>query len=236
VNPGTPDYPAEARRVLADLQTLATQAREDAQDFLDADQEPAPESGPTPHPDAEVLEFLLKAPNRAALMQAVDAQIAAKKHAPDLYVVPSDYECVSHLINKYWNNLSGLFYFYRYLLAHFPKRSVDSMEMREVYGRIVSRLDAQVRRERESRGLAACIEKYGEDEVAGYEVAYKQALTSYWARRRRKYLASARMANDGSLSDQEQYDVLMDFWDVIDDEISSGALPHPDELIDDYDI
>lgn len=234
----TENYPTEARRVIADMQTLAIQAREDAQSFLDEIKESETEvevdTEPTPHPDADVLEYLLKSPNRAMLMQAVDAQIAAKKHSPDLYVVPSEYECVSPLINKYWDNLSGLFYFYRYLLAHFPKRSPESMEMREVYRRIASRFDAQIRRDREARGLAACIENYGADDVAGYEAVYKQALTAHWAERRKKYLTSARRDNGGVLSDSEQFNVLLDFWDEIDSEISEGSVPHPDELIDDY--
>jgi hypothetical protein len=169
------------------------------------------------HETTNVL--LMNTDRTATWLNLADKYIQSYNENPSHFVLPKAYRFLLPLIESYANNLEG---FLQYLIGirdSLPRSSGAYKDVQALYRRVNGRYTQQVRRERSNRAIAKAEEKYG---AIDFHTRQKWVadLEHEWAQRRLGFLDKASRGK--RLSIEERAELLAEFWDGIDTEISKG--------------
>lgn len=167
---------------------------------------------------------------RVNLITEIDFQLKSYKESPDLYILPNACKWMTPALEAFGEDPEGWLRFIRRVRREFPKRSESSKALAEVYRRVDSRVDAQIRRARLARAVAAYIDSRGHFADAREEKEYAKDLQLLWTLTRKNRLISLRRVRGDTLPYEVQSDLFEAFWGEIDQAIEQKQLPHRDEL------
>lgn len=184
--------------------------------------------------DAELMALfdkLVASEARVDQIEQIDYQLKTYKENPKLHILPNTCKWMTPALEEYAEDPESWLRFIKRVRREFPKRTQASKALGEVYRRVYSRVDAQIRRGRLARAVEAHIKTHGHFVDGKEEKAYADTLNRYWALGRENTIAGYRRQHGvDKLSYDEQTDVYDAYWDQINAEIKAGNVPHNDTL------
>lgn len=178
-----------------------------------------------------VFAYLVSSPDRARMIEAVDAYIGAFLKTPDGFVMPNVYKALTPLVEQFAYDHAGWVVFVRDLTEEFAKRSEPRMELQTLLRTLEQREDARVRRERIARAVAKSEELYGPFTDSEDARRFGRKLFDLWKIGRQNLLTKRKLeSRDNKLSAEERSDLCDEYWQRIDDDITEGRIPTVEQL------
>lgn len=176
----------------------------------------------------EATTKVLQSVDPSTELRLADDYIAAWKKRGDLFVLPREYAHLKPIIERYSADTKR---FLRYVRAVRDEiAEVDGMSsmrykhLQEFVRTLDVRTVQALRRDR-LRGALAWLER----EHPGVSTAQKKAwavrVQQLWQKQRMAWLEAERKQRGGRLSEDERREVLDEFWDTLEQQITEGVLP-----------
>jgi len=174
----------------------------------------------------ETTEVLLESPDTAThWLSTADKYMQSYAENPTGFFLPAEHLFLKPLVDAYADNLDGFVEYVRGVRDSLPRDSKGWDRVQRFYRKIMSRSVQQSRRERAERAVAKAEELYGRAEFH-QRLQWIAKLEHHWAKRRLDFLAERREKTENNrLSVEERAELLEEFWDEIDTEISRGEIP-----------
>lgn len=163
-----------------------------------------------------------KAAQRLAL---ADKYAQAYLQDPAAFALPDKHKELEPIVKEYARDLEGFVDLIVRVRDSVERSCAAWEQLQALYRRIKGRHTQQIRRERSDRAIQKAEELYGWVEFH-QRLAWVARLEHAWAQRRLAHLDDyrAKTAN-GRLSTDERSEILLEFWDIIDNEIYEGEVP-----------
>jgi hypothetical protein len=135
------------------------------------------------------------------------------------FILPKQHAFLLPIIETYSSNALAFMRYIRGVRDSFSRGSDAALEMQLLHRRVNSRSVQQIRRERTTRAMRKAEEMHGPAPFTTKQ-AWVARLEQIWSKRRLAFMDAASAGK--RLTVDERAELLAEFWDGIDNEITHG--------------
>lgn len=168
--------------------------------------------------------FIRTSDTPARQLTLVNEYIQHKEKLGKDFIMPTEREVLSPIVDEFVGKLPSWLAFLREMRDSFPARSAVRADVHELFRTVDIRLTQREMRRRLNAAVAVAIQKGIIKDDSPSKVAYIDRCKKLWILRRKMLLKSHRDVVK-VLPEEQQRQILDEFWANIDAEIKNGEVP-----------